>query len=57
MQVQFHFRFPVALPRINAIDTTGVRVSRTRMSGHAGKPVGPGGMPVRSSSFAKKSSD
>ena len=46
---------PVARPRIRAIDTTGERVSRARKSGHGGRPVGPGGMPVRSSIFAVKS--
>ena len=33
--------FPVARPRIKAIDTTGMRVRRTSMSGHASNPVGP----------------
>src|SRR5437016_5559212 len=33
--------FPVARPRIKAIDTKGARVRRTRMSGHASRPVGP----------------
>src|SRR5215471_14328155 len=46
---------PVARPRIKAIDTTDARVSRTRISGQACKPVGPAGRPVRSSSFPRKS--
>jgi hypothetical protein len=46
---------PVARPRIKAIDTTGARVNRTRKSGHGGRPVGPAGIEVKSSSFARKS--
>jgi hypothetical protein len=47
--------FPVARPRIKAIEATGARVRRTRKSGHAGRPVGPAGMEVRSSNRAMKS--
>src|SRR5438132_10207386 len=47
--------FPVARPRIRAIETNGARVRRTRTSGHASRPVGPCGMLVRSSKFARKS--
>ena len=47
--------FPVARPRIMAIDATGERVSRTRKSGQGGKPVGPAGIEVRSSSLVLKS--
>ena len=47
--------FPVARPRISAIETNGARVRRTRTSGHASRPVGPCGMLVRSSKFARKS--
>jgi hypothetical protein len=36
--------FPVARPRISAIDTNGARVRRTRTSGHASRPVGPCGI-------------
>src|SRR5579883_413683 len=46
---------PVARPRIRAIDTTGMRVMRTRMSGQASSPVGPCGRLVRSLRLARKS--
>src|SRR3979411_2878565 len=41
---------PVARPRMRAMEATGKRVRRTRKSGQGGKPVGPGGSAVRSSS-------
>ncbi len=47
--------FPVARPRMRAIETTGARVRRTRMSGQASRPVGPCGRLVRSSILAVKS--
>ncbi len=34
------------------MEATGKRVKRTRKSGHGGKPVGPAGIAVRSSSLA-----
>ena len=46
---------PPARPRISAMETNGARVRRTSTSGHASRPVGPCGMPVRSSKFARKS--
>ena len=46
---------PVARPRMSAMEVTGKRVRRARKSGQGGKPVGPSGMPVRSSSLAVKS--
>ena len=45
---------PVARPRMEAMDTTGARLSRTSMSGNACRPVGPRGMDVESSSGARK---
>ncbi len=47
--------FPVARPRIRAIEATGARVRRTRKSGQGGRPVGPGGSDSMSSSRARKS--
>ena len=38
---------PVARPRIEAIETTGARLSRTSMSGSCCSPVRPGGKPRR----------
>jgi hypothetical protein len=46
---------PVARPRIRAMEATGKRVKRARKSGQGGKPVGPSGSEVRSSSLAVKS--
>src|SRR5262245_13759653 len=37
---------PVALPRIEAMETTGARLRRTSMSGSAWRPVRPGGIRV-----------
>ena len=42
---------PVARPRIEAIETTGARLSRTSMSGSCCSPVGPAGSRVVSSSL------
>src|ERR1700722_1281954 len=46
---------PVALPRIEAMETTGARLRRASISGSAWRPVRPGGMRVESSSGARKS--
>ena len=45
---------PVARPRIETIETTGQRLSRTSMSGSGCKPVRPAGSRVESASFARK---
>src|ERR1700733_2781983 len=46
---------PVARPRMRAMEATGRRARRARKSGQGGKPVGPSGIPVKSSIFAVKS--
>ena len=43
------------LAGMSAMEATGRRVRRTRKSGQGGKPVGPAGIEVRSSSLAVKS--
>ena len=48
-------RLPVASIALIRGRATGKRVSRARKSGQGGKPVGPAGIEVRSSSFARKS--
>jgi hypothetical protein len=46
---------PVARPRIEAIDTTGARESRTSTSFSGPSPMGPGRRRLVSSGFARKS--